>query len=173
MNDCHGDAASGRESVPSEGWSEAHDKCRQLARLIGSHHPLRHCRVRHHQNFVQGSLKFPFRKVFMNCAEWWSLFEGAVAGAAQRMAATANKLRQCLPSATSSARVGVPQRTMPRIAIALRIAHLNPNIRIVQRRISAHGFGMSHDSLSFSHLDPAALVLSSPGFKSCCASKFV
>ena len=32
----------------------------------------------------------------MNCAEWWSLFERAVAGAAQRMAATAIKLRQCL-----------------------------------------------------------------------------
>src|SRR4029453_6512759 len=44
------------------------------------------------------------------------------------------------PSEKSSARIGVPQRTMPRIAIALRIAPFTPDGRIVQREISAHGF---------------------------------
>src|SRR5262245_16291939 len=52
--------------------------------------------MRHHHTFIEGVFKFAFCKVLMNCAEWWSLLERAVAGAAQRMATPAIDHRERL-----------------------------------------------------------------------------
>ena len=65
--------------------------------------------------------------------------ERAVAGvnACQRLQLTS---ASAFPLVKSSGKIGVPWRTMARIAIALRIALLTPDGRIFQRGISARGY---------------------------------
>jgi hypothetical protein len=52
--------------------------------------------MRYHHTFIEGLFKFAIGEVFVDCAEWRSLLERAIAGATQCTATTTIELRQRL-----------------------------------------------------------------------------
>ena len=111
--------------------------------------------MRHHHAFIEGIFKFAFGKVFVDYAEWRSLFERAVAGT-QRMTTTAIDLRQRLSVGKVIGQNRRSREDNAENCRALRIAPLTPDGRIVQREISTHGYRMVPPLCSNKRLDGTA-----------------
>jgi hypothetical protein len=110
--------------------------------------------MRYHHTFIEGLFKFAIGEVFVDCAEWRSLLERAIAGATQCMATTTIELRQRLSVGKV---IGQNRRSgedddenCNRVAHSLTFNAGTdcsaPNIR-----------SYIHDFLAFSFLDPATL----------------